>query len=689
VLVFCTAGIASAAAPHDALKTAQWEIDAVVREAFLADAEATVLATIEAPLPASFMNWVRSDQEVREAVFATVSPPDSRILLNLHELHRELGADFVGRYKHLVLGAAVARRRNGVGALKSMHKVASMIEAGVRADGEDAGKKRKSKPVSPEVMQRREKVVGELVAYLERHKISARQAYDDAQHRAATTKLVQSAMGSKAKVADYLQETLVEQDKRPAQRDPFPTVAEFFRYLASHHEIPATQLKLPPKTQWPLFEMTKTPWPLLMPLSKTWPLKESEYIWEKYLGQHGERNYHCYGPYRRSDVVTPSKLEPDTWHWQAWPAVIKQGGVCGTMSTIATGTHTSLGKPSLKAGQPGHSCIVQYNRSVDGYFTASIGQSVSSPYNTKTAWPFSDASTWRAGKVTASMEYHFGLALAMNVGLGDYMNTRIGVHLYRSMADGDRKRHGEQLLRNLVSQNPYNAEVWYMLAEQHATSTQKSLALVELLREHVASSRDNAVPWEERAADQALDDGGDDIVLPPAKVMTAYANVVAQVILEQTIGMPDKKSKEEASTILAFLIQQDEQYAMKGLSDMILQYRIAVDGVETHKAAVARELAASFARKKPSKKVNKTVVARVGSVCAMLPPAESIVWLEELRGTIPADKIVVKDKKGSNVAEMRYKEIHAMLVKALTKSRQKKRARELKAELDALLKAGA
>lgn len=684
-----TASACSAAERTDLqslLSDAEWAITKEVREAFLRNAERTVLDGLQKPLPKSFLSWVRNDPDAYEAVYGTISPPDKRILLNLHALHADLGEALSKKYKQLVLAAAVARRRNGVGPLMSMHKMASMVEAGVRADGEYTGKKsRRKPPPSPELAARRKEAVAVVVAYLKAKNVSALQAFESEIHRAAIGRLVHAKLGKKARPEEILMRSLIVSGQRPDQRDPFPTVSEFFRHLTSIYETPTKELKLPKGSKWPLFPIDRTPWPLLMPLSKTWPLTEARYIWEKYQGRHGGKAYHCYGPYRSRDIVTLAKLRPDGWHWNAWPAVIKQGGVCGTMTTIATGTHTSLGKPSLKAGQPGHSCIVTYARNKNGYFTASVGQSVSSPYNTKTAWPFSDAKTWRAGNVTARMEYHFGLALAMNIGLRKYMDTRIAVHLYRQIRQAERDTSGRKILLRAVERNPYNVEAWYLLAARDVTPA-KAMELVGLLRRKVASSKEHVHPWEERAADRELEHGEKEVVLPPAKALTQYANLVAHVILEQTLGDPAGREPADARNILTFLTAERERFGLQGLDSMILKYKIALDGIEKYRAQVKGELLTTLKRKRQSRRQNKKVVARIHTVTAMLhSPQQRIDWLDELRTAFPADKIVQTNKKGERVPDPRYKEIHKALIKELRRNKQRKRAAELNTALNGLL----
>jgi hypothetical protein len=221
--------------------------------------------------------------------------------------------------------------------------------------------------------------------------------------------------------------------------------------------------------KWPLFPMAEAPWPLLMPLAHSIPLDEAQYIRDKFNGLHGESRLHTYGPYKGPAGVIPLELQPSPWHWKAWPDLIVHGGVCTTMCVIAIDTQNCLCIPSVHAAQPHHANLISFRIS-DGKWYASIEQAFAGgPNVTHAAWPFKEGAgvAPRLSKeAAAGAEYHLGLALGMNVGLRQYIDTRIAVNLYESLPAAEKSTLGVKLLTNAVKTNPFNPQPWYLLAQQ-------------------------------------------------------------------------------------------------------------------------------------------------------------------------------------------------------------------------------
>lgn len=682
------------ATPLGTLKKANWQVTGEVRKAFLAEAEKGVLASLDKPLPADFLKWVRSDAEVYQAVYGSVSPADKRILLNLHQMYSEVGLEFIRKYKHLFIGAAVGRRFTGVGPLKGFHKYTSLLESGLRRDG-DYHKNIKApsgapKRVRPEVLETakamEERALKQTRAYIEQKGITAREVYDEKDHRDAVTALLKANKVRVKNLDDWLGKVLILQGKRPAERDPFPKVSEFFQYLAAHHETPASELNLPKKTKWPMFPIDKTPWPLLVPLSKTLPLREADYIWEKFQGKHGGKNLHVYGPYTHAHKSRGLEPNPE-WHLNAWPSRIKQGGLCGTCTSIASGTYTALGKPTFKAGQPGHSCIVFYRRTGKGYFSTGRAQSTSTPNATKTAWLFADATAWRnLNKAEVYLEYHMGLAQAMNLGLDTYMDTRLAVHMYRQMSEAERAAHGQQLLRNAAKLNPYNVEPWYLLGEHHCDTLQDKIDLVALLRMTLEGAVDDAEIWEEevqRRPDEDLSDEPAVKAQPPGKDRLWYVKTLAEVLIERTFGRkPDSNaSREEAIKAAEFL---EAQKGLPPLRKMIQAYGLAARGKEAYKAEIEKDFHESLNPTSKKSALGRDFQNKLDVFRAQLPPDEYIAWLEGLfQGFKKSDKLQVKAGAPSYSGSYRF--ISLNLLAALTKDKRRTRAKEIMAELNTLL----
>ena len=83
-------------------------------------------------------------------------------------------------------------------------------------------------------------------------------------------------------------------------------------------------------------------------------------------------------------------------------------------------------------------------------------------------WLFDEATAPRLHKSgrgwKAGSEYVFGLALAMNIGLSEDIDTRIAAQLYHMLPDGFRTAYGWTLLTDAVRSTPSTLEPWYLLA---------------------------------------------------------------------------------------------------------------------------------------------------------------------------------------------------------------------------------
>jgi len=230
-----------------------------------------------------------------------------------------------------------------------------------------------------------------------------------------------------------------------------------------------------------MFPLDTAPWPLLMPLVHSVPLSEADYIWQAFQGNLGSDRYHSYGPYNEDDKIMLASLQPSKWFWDAWPDRIVHGGVCVPLSLGTVDFYSGLGKPATWAGQPGHCNLISFQH-VDGAWTAEIEQSFAGgPDQTSAGWYFDEdpgMPRFRDLAYWPGSEYHLGLALAMNVGLKPYVDTRIAANIYRILPDKEKATLGVKLLRNALVVNPYNPEIWYRLAEQVSTPGQ-GVALTE------------------------------------------------------------------------------------------------------------------------------------------------------------------------------------------------------------------
>lgn len=530
-----------------------------VRDTYLRSAETQVLrrlAGADRTLPNEFIAWVRSDAVVYEAAYGSIYPADPRIVLNLYELRKALEPEVFKRQKHLVIAAAVTRRSIGVGSVGIGNTYGATLatawrrdhQRGVKIERDTLDAKQPGQPADRSVrLSRGSKLID---VYLQEHEVDTRQVFNDARHRAALIASMNKGgvkMTAGKPYVRAIERYLLESGKRPTQRDAHPSVAQFIRYLDDkrQREVDPFRHKKKGLIRWPLFRSEQTPWPMLMPLTRTYPIREAEYIWN---GFANHQRYQAYGPYRRAVGRWPLIVEPSPWSYDSWPSQARIGGLCGTMSTISMGTHVALGVPVLKGSQPGHSCVVKYERDGRGFYKVTIGQAVSGPNATKCAWLFADP---HAGGVSAKertfkvdMSYHFGLAQAMNVGLREYMDTRIAVNVYRSLDPEQRTRYGRALLLSATEINPYNVELWNLLSLTHAkdeVSVVDRAAVLRRFNKTVRDSRFEMEPWEERSPDEDLSDGDDNAAANNASMaghVAAWATMVRPKLTRLVTSRP-------------------------------------------------------------------------------------------------------------------------------------------------------
>jgi hypothetical protein len=465
----------------DVLRKSGGRFTAEVRAAYLDWAEVSVvdqLLKAGQGIPVSCLSEVNADPTLREAMFGSVFPPDPSILQNYAYLRSMLGPDFLRKYRSLVIGAAVAKRVMGVD--RNNSAVAPRPVAADEADESDVQDEDAVADEPPSTGSALEKVIAE---YMTRNHVSALDLYKDAAQKEALVQYLQerktpphliAQTGKTKSYVTLLKGAMVELGQRPAHREAEPDIVTWLRYLAFVYEQKPPPLKLKKGTRaWPLFPMAEAPWPLLMPLARAMPLGEARYIWEKYLGEHGPERYHTYGPYRKWEGVIPRELQPSPWHWNAWPDRIVHGGVCVVMSGITVDTYGALCEPSVRATQPKHSNLISF-RNHEGKWFAVIEQAFAGgPPVTYAGWPFQDVGSTaerfrraRNHKLLTGSEYQLGLSLGMNLGLQSYMDTRMAVGIFQALPAAEQKTLGLTMLRSVLDANPFNPEIWYLLAQQ-------------------------------------------------------------------------------------------------------------------------------------------------------------------------------------------------------------------------------
>jgi hypothetical protein len=438
---------------------------------------------------------ILSDPILSDAAFRSVYPPDPSILQNFARLRMELDPGLMAKYRSLAIAVAVAKRTEGVqtgqtpdfDALSSKERI-QREKYGKSATGDyqpafwgDEGY------LKPAKSQKDKKFIAALADYLRTNHVSALEVYTNVvQQERLKAYLNQNqisspltaGIGETVKFGESLKNAMVLLGQRPATREKKPDTVAWLRYLASIYEaIPTSTPNAEGKAMaWPLFPLDHAPWPLLMPLARPVPLGEAKYIWETFQGEHGPDRYHTYGPYRNDEKAMPYELEPSPWFWSAWPDRIVHGGECVPISLGTVDLYSSLGKPAMWAGQPGHANLIsfQYHQ---GLWTAKVEQAYAGgPDVTHAQWYFDDPHgtepRFRNLYNWAGAEYQLGLALGMNRSLESYMDTRMAAAIFNVLPPDEKLTVGKNLLTSAAAVNPYNPNIWYQLAQMVSDARQ-------------------------------------------------------------------------------------------------------------------------------------------------------------------------------------------------------------------------
>jgi hypothetical protein len=439
-----------------------------VRAAYVDWAESSALRDLKQhgkSIPEDCLSEVGKDPNLRQAMFAAVYPPDPSVIQNYARLRADLGSKFMSRYRSLVVAVSVAKRTKGVEESPTTSKdIGRDYQPGFWADetmhsaGSDAESQLihvyadflESKGVAAADLYTDENLQHQLIAFLKARNVPASYIADTRRY---------------PQFGDRLKDAMVLLGQRPGARQPKPPTETWLRYLASVYE--ASPSSTPTGMSWPLFPLTEAPWPMLMPLAHPVPVDEAKYIWEAFQGQHGDDRYHTYGPYRNDDDAMPYELKPSHWFWDAWPDRTQWGGECVPISKGTVDFYSSLGKPAMWAGQPGHANLISFQY-VGGTWMAEVEQAFAGgPDVTFAQWYFDEEPgtelRYRSLYYWAGAEYQLGLALAMNLGIESYMDTRIAANIFRVLPEDQKQTVGVELLTDVLQANPFNPEIWYRL----------------------------------------------------------------------------------------------------------------------------------------------------------------------------------------------------------------------------------
>ena len=391
-----------------------------VRRAFLAHARQQALAGLkagEASLPAEFLAWVDADLEIASGVYAAHPKPED-VLPWLYSLRLDLGESRFEKYRHLALAAALVSAKEGMEPDLKPREPLKLSIPGDPRKPVDTRTPERELDVNDHIINflnehtiEDEAPIGKIeppeLKYDERG-IAIPAPKESKNKRAAAEKRVRTLyaadvlaskdlqgkfnryMKSKGhdividcgdRVLHWNSKAAVHGEQRkkidaayrlfrtayeakgllPAERDPFASPAERCACLIRNHEY-----QFPPELReqrkWPRFPLT-APWPLLTMLAADrQPLRERE---ERWIAYRDRGEFHQYGEYigaiaQQFSMQSARRLKPYAFSYGTIQMMLKDGGVCGTMGSIAARGGNSLGIPSCQATQPGHCAFVSW-----------------------------------------------------------------------------------------------------------------------------------------------------------------------------------------------------------------------------------------------------------------------------------------------------------------------------------------
>ncbi|MFI5385216.1 MAG: hypothetical protein ACHQ50_03755 [Fimbriimonadales bacterium] len=440
-----------------------------VRDAYLKWAEDQVVRGIKGAgltVPTDSLAEVDADPTLRDAIFASVFPPDPSILQNYAQL-RALVDPAGNNYRSLLVALAVSRRVKRV-------EPAADVEAGL------VGSENIPPGWGDHILQGPpgdgdRKIVGAIADFMRKANVSALDLYSNPTLQSQLAVSLGSQGISRQQIGEChksvqfgerLKWAIVELGQRPSAREKNPPAMDWAMRLIGLLE--SKPRSTPDGIPWPIFPVKTSPWPLLMPLAHEVPVSEADFIWRRFVGEDGPDRFHTYGPYRFPDDTMPDMLRPSKWFWSSYPDQIVHGGTCIPISDGTMDLYAALGQPAVWAGQPAHANLISY-RNVGGVWQASIEQAFAGgPEVTCADWWFHDpiVGEFRFGSshTWPISEYNLGLALAMNCGVDTYIDTRIATGIFQSLPSDLQGKLGLKLLESVTEENPFNPEVWYRLA---------------------------------------------------------------------------------------------------------------------------------------------------------------------------------------------------------------------------------
>jgi len=228
-----------------------------------------------------------------------------------------------------------------------------------------------------------------------------------------------------------------------------PTMEASFRYYLKNEKVMRFSLK-------------KTPWPLLAYLADNeTPIRERVWALKNYATCNDSRLARVYNDLRYDwDKLVGKPRIGDRPRTLA--NLKKYGGVCIERAYFASRVYKSMGIPAMcvtgQGRRGGHAWVAWISRKNKSYCMNSQGRFFYDKYYVGNAW----YPPTRGRMLDREVEL---IAAAVGRSYDEYLNTRIGCHLYRMFNDEEPRKDRTRLLKDAAERNPFVADPWRLLAQ--------------------------------------------------------------------------------------------------------------------------------------------------------------------------------------------------------------------------------
>lgn len=589
--------------------------------------------------------WLKSHKEIRDGLFSVSNPTPAVYVENLDLLRSQLGNEIADKYPNLILALSV-----------QIEPLASEIKpADDKADPD----------------------VAKVAAYLKSHDKTILDLIT-----AGDTLLAEidpELVKHKNKGALYNQ-TAIAMGTFPKRVEQ--TTADWAKEVIARYETKLPKFEKGP--QWPLFPFNDAPWPLLLPMQQKLPKDESAFIWDHFRGAvpEDEKRLHTYGKYTWDYEKPEVKWKQSQWNPGAIPRIIEDGGVCGRLSTLAQYSYLALAKPAVGMYQPGHRALMAY-AGAPGSWVADGQQSIAGVNVSTNPWFFRDetgfrikADPWQKG-TAAGFEYHMALALAMDVGVDKYIDSRIAMHLANKIPASDRSRK-LAMIQSAISSNVYNLNAWYAWSDMMIDDGPGTIKLLTTIDQKLRDPTVKTLPEVKLSASTDFaKEKQPEVANSVKKSANSLADTMANLIAERSfknLFVHEKMRGANRKLLDAEIARRDSAKTPYGadVKTIAFQYQVALEGTKDLTPKLLADMSKAFdvKKKKREKALIDSIQDRidVSVIYAGTDVDVQVGWLQQFRDAYPEELRFVKSEKDPVKADGLYNWLYEKQKQLLAKA---------------------